>query len=200
MEHVSNLTLERLCVDELPAQERASVEAHVKECARCAGFVSETQALVVEDLRAHPTASFLNSVEQVKSRRVWPTSWKIQWLAPAFAMAAAAIAILIVAPRGAEDVTFKGAPLSVHRYRADASTVLSTGDAVRVGDRVEIRMPSLGEVSFVPEHGDAVALKSSESGGAMSAWFIMEAPCTPGWIVFHRLPAKDRRVRLECER
>ena len=89
-----------------------------------------------------------------KPKRSW-----LHWLAPGFALAAAAaIAVLILRPSDNEpDITLKGGDVAliVHRATSGVSERLDDGDTVAVGDRIrfEVDAPRKGFVALIGVDG-----------------------------------------------
>jgi hypothetical protein len=89
-----------------------------------------------------------------KPKRSW-----LRWLAPGFALAAAAaIAVLALRPKDqAPDITLKGGDVAliVHRATSGVSERLDDGDTVAVGDRIrfEVDAPRKGFVALVGVDG-----------------------------------------------
>src|SRR5690349_12971796 len=95
-EHVDNFNLERFCVDDLPADSRAQIAAHVNQCPRCASFVERTKEHVSADLALHPSAAFVQSVQSVQSvQEGGQGRWRWQWFLPVMATAGAAAALIL---------------------------------------------------------------------------------------------------------
>lgn len=89
-----------------------------------------------------------------KPKRSW-----LRWLAPGFALAAAAaIAVMVLRPKAHDpDIILKGGDVAliVHRATSGVSERLDDGDTVAVGDRIrfEVDAPRKGYVALVGVDG-----------------------------------------------
>src|SRR5262245_44629599 len=101
-----------------------------------------------------------NEVRRIQQRmpETPKRSW-LRWLAPGFALAAAAaIAMFILRPkRHEDDITLKGGSVAliVHRATSGVSERLDNGDTVAVGDRIrfEVDAPKQGFVALLGVDG-----------------------------------------------
>ena len=101
-----------------------------------------------------------NEVRRIQQRmpEAPKRSW-LRWLAPGFALAAAAaIALIVLRPKPSEpDITLKGGDVAliVHRATSGVSERLDDGDTVTAGDRIrfEVDAPRKGYVALVGVDG-----------------------------------------------
>lgn len=203
MQHLDNLTIERFVAEDVPPALRASVEEHLAVCERCTRVVTLTRAFVQEELLAHPSADFMASLPRGAAVIAGPWRSPARWVPLLVAASVCAILLNVRMRSAAEapETRFKGGTVSVHLYRGDASTVLSHGGHLRVGDRVEVRALNEPHAQFVfiSDAGQPIPLRPAAHGNEVSAWFVMDDPCTSGWIVVQGAAQPDTRLRLECE-
>lgn len=132
MSHVSTLDLHRLRYGELPATRAAGLRQHLDDCAACRGRMQAQQALRAE-FEVLPVPAGLRT----PPARPWWTWSRLPALA---AMAAALMLTLRLADPSATDTTrLKGAAAEV---LVEGRGTLASGDLVRAGDRLQVRVPA----------------------------------------------------------
>jgi hypothetical protein len=196
--HPRKLDLDRLSVDDVPPDLRATLDGHVAACADCRAYVAELEA----DAAAHRGRSHVAFVDAVRARRTADLrrARRRRLVASGGAIAAAAaIAVVVVVARGGDearvsgDTTFKGsAGVAIHVKRGDRIGVLGAGDRVRAGDavRVVVSLPVRSPVAawMVDDTGrvdDVVAAPVVLDAGtaALPGSLVLEAPCRDSVVV-----------------
>lgn len=148
MSHPNTLILHQFRYGELSRDRAQEVRAHLDDCPRCAALVSQQQA----SRREFELLPVPDAVRAAARQRPW---WRRLLDAPALpaglALAAAALLAVVVLPGGpgdpelpepprAEEIRTKGS--SDIDILVEGSGVLGEGQALRAGDRVQLRVPA----------------------------------------------------------
>lgn len=147
---LTDIELERHLAGDLSAARYA--EATDGDRARLVELQAEADAF----LRTVDVGNEVRRIQQRmpdKPKRSW-----LRWLAPGFALAAAAaIAMFVLRPKHEPDITLKGGAVAliVHRATSGVSERLDDGDTVVPGDRIrfEVDAPRKGYVALVGVDG-----------------------------------------------
>lgn len=153
---VTDVTLERFQLSELPAQDLARIEAHLRRDPALGDRLRAIERSDAETRQAYPAREMTRDVRRLVQlaagpRRVFAPA---AWLGPALAAAALVVAVLTVPwssmlpaafgppapddrPKGAEAALFVYRNLDGVGQRLDDGDRARTGDLVRLGYRVE---------------------------------------------------------------
>jgi len=206
MTHPSEVVLERLFVDDLPADARQETARHLAGCAECQAALREVEQ---EFVRARPADQFM--AELARRRKAQGRRRRLAWGGGGLAVtlaAAAALFVLHVPPP--DRVQLKGAGMMLHRNRAGVPSLLHRGDSVRAGDAVSVVVTLAQEnpvnLWLVDQHGriDRMLpdgpLRLAAGEHLLPGSAIVEAPCVSGWVVLglgdRAVAAAEARLRV----
>lgn len=168
--HVSTLDLHRYRYGELDPAAVATVRDHVSACDVCRQRLRVQEATRAEFV-ARPVPAAIRAAARPARRRAW---WGLLVLLP---VAAVGLAVLVAGPAATvaivapvvEDTRPKGEPpaLEVWIETDGGARVLSAGDRVRVGDRLQLQ--------FAPRGARWVALVGRDGTGDIEIYGIVEA-------------------------
>ncbi len=191
----TDLELERLLADDLPAARVAEIEAKSTDADRAR----------LAELRAEQ-AAFLGSVDvaaevrgigkklgtlEPKPRRVW---WR--WVLTGGALAATVAAVLLLIrrekPADDPDLMIKGDAISLVIHTP--SRQLATGDKVLAGERIrfEVVAPKRGYVVIVGVDGSGKSTVYHPYGGTEAAPFDPASSILPGAIQLDATPGDEQ--------
>jgi len=187
-EHPTRFVIEQLSVDDLPAEVRAQVEAHVGGCARCAAIFDELGRAKETQLATHPPEHFMM---QVAARRARARRGRLATMGTvSVVLAAAAALVLFVRP--AEEIRFKGGGMDVLRRRGAEDKRLGPDDRILAGDALQVvvsrskpgrvgawAIDSDGRID--PLTDGLMPVGAGDSSLPASA--VVEAPCRDLWLV-----------------
>jgi hypothetical protein len=148
---ISWLRLERYHAGELGAAEREEIAAHLASCEACAACLRTIEADDARALPPLPVRAAAGRRNVVTLRRAAPV---------AFALAAAAVLVLVLrVPRDGAD-RYKGGEVSFTLVREDEALVVEAGGSYRDGERIKAL------VTCPPEMRAAFDLVVYENGEA----------------------------------
>lgn len=201
---LTDLELERHLAGDLPQARFA--EATDVDRARLGELRAQSEAFLrtvdvdMEVKRIHQRA-----LRMTPARRSW-----LQWLVPAGALAAVVAVILVVFRRGddpsrpPDDLSVKGDEISlvVHLASGDTSTRLTSGDAVKAGDRIrfELGATKAGYVAIIGIDGSGTPSVYHPDRGTAPAAFDPANRLVPGAIELDATPGAERFFALYSER
>jgi anti-sigma factor RsiW len=146
MRHLSAFVLDRYELDKLSADERAQVEAHLADCARCRAE-REAAAQARRRFTEHVLPRTLERVTERRHRRWW--RWTPMLLVPATALAALLLLLrppMARLPLAEPDYAYKGGPsLTVYARHGDRVSVLHDGQTVQPGDELRFVVVAAGQ-------------------------------------------------------
>ncbi|MFT5681467.1 MAG: hypothetical protein ACI8RZ_002373, partial [Myxococcota bacterium] len=132
MGHISTLTLHKLRYGELSPDEHAELKTHLSDCETCSGRLSAQEN--------HRAAFELMPVPEAILEASAPSLWKRLtqgWLiAP---LLVAAMALFVVSPGLFDEIRTKGS--SDIKILVEDYGELEVGEAIRPGDRIQLRIP-----------------------------------------------------------
>jgi hypothetical protein len=172
---VSDLSLDRLALDELAADERGTVTAHLAGCADCAAasarLIEDRSVFAREVAVANLAADALSRAQPRPARRAW------RWLVAPLGLLAVGAAGLALFARPA-DFRSKGdfslSPYVLHPESASDGT-LHLGEPLHPGDRLQFR--------YNGGKGGHLAVVAVDSTGKVSVYYPpgpLAAPVEPG--------------------
>ena len=178
MSHVSTLTLHRLRYGELDGSEVRSVRGHIDACDACRARLQAQEAHRAAFVAA-PVPDAIRALRP-KARRPW---WQLAGL-PALAVAAAAL-LFVALPDGGDGVRLKGGggdvEVLVQSGGAGDAHVWASGEALRAGDRVQVRVPpGPWSHAWLSDGRELIADFEVSRGRATLAPFSLELDGAPG--------------------
>ncbi len=180
MSHVDDGTLHALVDDELDAQERASVEAHLASCGDCARRFAEATAM------ARQVTTLLGALDEVPSAgRAVPAAPRVSITTPD-------------AARHAVSVPMRRRATVIRRLAIAASVMLVASVSYQVGRQREAPMAAAQDSSTAaatPEALAAAGAATSVSGATAAAVVAPAVTAAPPVV-----SAGERAARLATER